>query len=282
MAFEWIRRLSSRRKPRSRRSSPLRTGAALLLSLMAGTALALPPEFSARYEVSHSGLTLGEAHVHFKKIGEDRYRYSSLTRPVGLTKLFYDVEIEEVSEGLITENGYRPERYAYDRRGRKARSASVKFDWEEQRVVNDVAGKAWEMDIPSGALDRMVSQLQLMFDLENNDQELVYRIADGGKLKEYTLKFAGREILETPHGRLETIKVSRRAKEDDRETTFWAAPALDYLAVRIEHRDKGDNFEMTLEEQRGFALGKPGAEPAPVDPNKLWSNRTLSAEGLVR
>lgn len=282
MAFEWIRRLSSGWSPRSRRSSRLSAGAALLLSLLAGTAAALPPEFSARYEVSHSGITLGEAHVNFKKVGDDRYRYSSLTRPIGLTKLFYDVEIKEVSEGLITKDGYRPERYAYDRRGKKARSASVRFDWEELRVVNDVAGKAWEMAIPRGALDRMVSQLQLMFDLQNNDRELVYHIADGGKLKEYTLKFAGRETLETPHGKLETVKVRRRATDDDKETTFWAAPALGYLAVRIEHRDNGDNFKMTLEEQSGFVLGKPGADAAPIDPNKLWSNRTLSAESVGR
>lgn len=264
MGFDWMRR---RPCSRSRRSTKSKFALAVLLMWAAGAAAALPEEFSARYEVTHSGsgITLGEAQVHYERIGADRYRYSSLTRPVGITSLFYDVEIQEVSEGRIIPTGYRPDRYDYDRRGKKAREASLKFDWAAQRVVNEVEGKAWDMPIPKDTLDRMVSQLQLMHDLAHNDQELVYRIADGGKLREYELQFAGREKVSTVYGQLEAIKVTRQEKKGNRATTFWAAPALEYLPVKISHREKGDNFVMKLEELRGFnvknSAGNDGAAP---------------------
>lgn len=251
------RRRSSTPRARSTRFRlPLRRLIAGAFLLAAGSAVALPTAFSARYEVTHSGFTLGEALIQYQQLGEERYRYSSLTRPVGITKLFYNAQIKEVSEGRITEDGYQPDRYHYDRSGRKDREALLLFDWDKGRVVNEVGGDPWAMDIPKDALDRMVSQLQLMHDLADREADLTYRIADGGKLREYTLNIVGREELATPYGRLETVKVSRRDKDGKRETTFWCAPALDYLAVRIDHREKGDNYSMTLEDVDGFAVAR--------------------------
>lgn len=252
---------SDRTSPRS--SSPDRCWRAsrLLARLTAATlllvttsALALPEKFSAYYQVTHAGLTLGEAKVEYRQIGPDRYRYSSHTRPLGLAALILRSEIKEVSMGRITEDGFRPMRYEYDRSGRKAREAELQFDWNRMRVINNISGKAWDLAIPEDTLDRMVSQLQLMHDLANREQDLVYRIADGGRLKEYTLRIVGREKLQTPHGVLDTVKIVRLTDNDRRATTFWCAPALDYLPVRVDHREKDDNFVMTLRDTSGFAV----------------------------
>lgn len=265
MGIAWIRRRCSTRRPWPTRPSPaltyycrrvgLRSALALGLLLGPAVAWALPSEFSARYEVNHAGFTLGEARTHFERIGEDRYRYSSLTRPLGIASLFYRVEVTEVSEGRITEQGFRPELYLYDRRGRGERKARITFDWDEQRVENTVDGQAWNMDIPENALDRMVSQLQLMHDLANDDDELSYRIADGRRrILEFDFELQGRERIKTAYGRLEAVKITRIEDDRDRATTFWCAPSLDYLPVRIDHRDKNDTFSMTLQELDGFPI----------------------------
>jgi len=225
-----------------------------LLLLLAGAAHALPPAFTARYEVSHSGLTLGETTVRYQQIGPDRYRYSSLTRPVGVTTMFYDAQIEEVSEGRITADGFKPERYSYDRSGQRARAASLVFDWQRHRVRNDVEGRSWDMAIPENTLDRMVSQLQLMRDLARQEQNLTYHVADGGRLRVFVLQVLGRETIDTPYGRLDTIKITRKVDNNRRSTVFWCAPALHYMPVRIDHREKTNNFRMTLEKLTGFAL----------------------------
>lgn len=263
-----IRHWKTSRSSLSRSKSRLWQSLASVLLLAAGSASALPTQFSARYEVSHSGtgLTVGEALVNYRQLSEDRYRYSSYTRPLGLAALILRSEIKEVSEGRITKNGFKPDRYEYDRTGSKAREADIEFDWERMRVINTVSGDAWKMSIPKDALDRMVSQLQLMYDLRNKENDLTYRIADGGQIKEYTLKILGREVLATPYGRLDTVKIIKITDSDRRATTFWCAPALDYLPVRVEHRERGDNFSMTIRDATGFSVARTSGSKAAGSP----------------
>lgn len=225
---------------------------AALLLFASGTASALPQTFSARYEVTHSGLTLGEARVDYRQIGSDQYRYSSHTRPLGVAAMLLRSEIKEISVGSISAEGFRPDRYEYRRTGRNARQADLTFDWEHRQVINSVSGEPWKMTIPDDTLDRMVSQLQLMHDLATHEQDLSYPIADGGRIKRYTLRIVGRERLQTPIGQFDTLKIIRIAESDRRATTFWCAPALDYLPVRVDHREKGDNFTMSLRDLHGF------------------------------
>jgi hypothetical protein len=236
--------------------SPTRSSRRSLLAaallLVCGAAAAVPDRFEARYEVSHRAITLGEARVTFERLPGARYRYSTTTQPTGITKLFYNATVTELSEGQITVNGFRPDRYVYQREGRKARSARLRFDWDDNIVINEVAGDSWKMKIPDDALDRLGSQLQLMWDLAHNERRLSYDIADGGQLKTYQLVQLGNEAVRTRFGTLDTVKIVRKRDDNARATTFWCAPSLDYLPVRIVHREKDDNFEMTLERVEGF------------------------------
>lgn len=238
--------------------------AAATLLLACSSVQALPQAFSARYEVTHSGLTLGEARIEYRQTTPEHYRYSSHTRPLGIAALLLRSEIKEVSEGRIVDGGFRPDRYEYDRIGRKAREVDLAFDWDRMRVINTISGDPWKMAIPDDTLDRMVSQLQLMHDLATKEQDLVYPIADGGRIKHYTLQITGREVVSTPQGQFDALKIIRLTDNDRRSTTFWCAPALDYLPVRVDHREKGDNFTMTLRDVRGFTASSP-REPGPAE-----------------
>jgi len=54
----------------------------------------------------------------------------------------------------------------------------------------------------------------------------------------------GREMVPTPLGHFETLKVQRLG--DQRETTLWCAPALHYLPVRIEQENRGSRVRLNL------------------------------------
>lgn len=228
---------------------PLRhTTALALISLVltASTADAASLAYDARYDIHKGPLILGETRVRLQQPSPQRYRYRQHTRSTGIASLFLTGEIVEVSEGWVTKGGFRPEVYRYRRTGdAKARSAELRFDWKHREVVNDLGGYPWHMAITTDTKDRLAGPLQLMYDLEHGDMDPVYRIADGGKLKTYTLHTLGREMIQTPLGRFETVKVVRRAQDGDKVTRIWCAPALHYLAVRIERWDR-TNGTLTL------------------------------------
>lgn len=215
-----------------------------------------PPPFIAVYELEKGPLTLAEARVQFERPELGRYRYRMHTYPVGMARLFYGGEIRESSIGRITEDGFQPERYTYRRTGDdRAREARLEFDWHTGQVTNHVGDHPWRLDIPEGTIDRVIGPLQLMHDLAELDgaRTITYRIADGGKLKEYTASVEDMETVRTPAGRFEARKVVRRAADGESTTTLWSAPALRNLVVRIRRWDEDDGtFDLRLKSIRGI------------------------------
>jgi hypothetical protein len=80
----------------------------------------------------------------------------------------------------------------------------------------------------------------MMLALGEGKTEVTFNIADGGKLKEYRFKVLGRETLELPAGRFDTVKITKLRDNKRRETYIWCAPELNYLPVRIWQREKDE------------------------------------------
>ncbi|HDY84394.1 MAG TPA: DUF3108 domain-containing protein, partial [Methylophaga sp.] len=77
--------------------------------------------------------------------------------------------------------------------------------------------------------------------------------ADGGKLKNYQIRVIGKETITTPLGEIDTIKLTRhRNKDEDRETTLWCSPALDYMPVKLEHIEDETTFTAVIRQLKGF------------------------------
>ena len=157
--------------------------------------------------------------------------------------------IDETSRLRIDEEKQQivPLHYKYQRRvlGRD-RDAELTFDWDTKTVTNNVQNTTWKMDIAQRVQDKLSYQLQLQQDLVNNKKELVYQIADGGRLKEYGFEIVSEEMLETPLGKVNTIKVKRSRENDDRVTYAWLAKDWDYLLVRLQQEEDGDAYTIYL------------------------------------
>lgn len=139
-------------------------------------------------------------------------------------------------------NQIQPINYSFKRKvlGR-TRKADLDFDWQQNKVTNDVNDQPWKMDIHPGVLDKLNVQLQLRLDLADGKTEFNYPVADGGHLKTYSFAIDGKERLKTEHGEYDTIRVKRvRAADSQRKTLIWFAPQLDYLMVQIHQVEKDD------------------------------------------
>jgi len=207
----------------------------------------LPAEFTAYYQ-SSTGLISGKSIISLTSEENNSYRYQSVTTVTGWMSVFAGGKIFEQSYGKYVNGKIRPIKYVYKRTGKKERYVELKFDWENHKVTNSINSDPWKMAIDANTLDKLVYQLVMMHDLQkdtlqkNNIQqikELNYSIADGGKLKNYTIAILGKEKISTKLGELQTIKVSRT--NGKRTVTMWCAEKFGFLPVWIRQEKKGGN-----------------------------------------
>jgi len=222
--------------------------AAALFAAAAQASIGLP-DFKASYELTRGSMKIGNSTIELSTGANSSYTYKSHSWPVRWVAWFLKDKLYETSRGRITESGIHPEKYHYKRTGgRKEREANLTFDWQSMSVQNDVEDSKWQMDIPAGTLDKLASQLGMMYALASGETDITFNVADGGKLKEFRFKVVGEETLETPAGTFETVKITRLRDNNKRETYIWCAPSLHYLPVRIWQREKDDaEYQSDLE-----------------------------------
>lgn len=227
----------------------------MMVSCLANSVLAEPiarePSlFRAVYKADYKGLPISAKGVReLSKTEDGSYLLSSKA-----TALF--ATITESTEFEIDGHQVRPIEYQYHRKGiGKKREAILNFDWDAKTVLNNVQNKPWTMDVPLGAMDKLLYQFKLREDLlaahqaEQPWPSLTYVIADGGRLKNYEFEVIGEEQIDTPIGPLNTIKATRVRDNRNRQSTFWLALDYDFLLVKFQQiEEDGDGFELLLRE----------------------------------
>ena len=224
-------------------------GLALLTTVMVNTTLAAAtlPDFEASYILKRGGLRIGSSNIELRMGNDGSYLYESRSWPTRWVAWLLKDRLHESSRGSITPAGIRPDKYHYLRSGgSREREADLSFDWDQNRVSNQVEGSRWEMGVPTGTIDKLASQLGMMLALQQDKDDVTFMVADGGHLKEYRYKIIGHETLEVPAGTFETVKITKLRDNKDRITYVWCAPALNYLPVRIWQRET-DDAEYTSE-----------------------------------
>jgi hypothetical protein len=207
------------------------------------------PEFEAHYRIKRAGLTLGTTRLSFRHTADGRYAYDSISTVSGLLSWLREEHVSESSSGSMDSNAIRPDEYRFQRTGdRGMRNATVSFDWRSSTAVNTVNGSSWKMDIQPGTLDKLVVQIAIMQRLQAGVTNLDFSVADGGKPKHYSIVIHGEESVEVPAGEFTAVRIEQRAENMRRKTFLWAAPALDYLPVKIlREENSGATYYSVLE-----------------------------------
>ncbi|MEO6697120.1 MAG: DUF3108 domain-containing protein [Gammaproteobacteria bacterium] len=208
-----------------------------------------PKPFTAHYTVSKGSLPIGEMTRSLRVENDGVYVYESVTEPSGLLGMLVKEKVIERSMAKLVNNHLRVEQYSYEKSGgnKPPKKVQLVFDWQERIVKNTVDGETRPMPTAQGLTDILLYQLALMLDLKQGKKSLEYAIADKHKFKTYRFDFAGEETLDTPLGKLKTVKVQRVPGADGKTTLIWCAPSLDYLPVRIEQDEKDDGaFSMAI------------------------------------
>ena len=235
----------------------------LLLGLtapaMAAPELSLQP-FEAVYEVSVKGIPLGHLTQRLERPAPAAYYFTSILESTGLARLLRKLHAEESSTGTLTPDGLRPESYTYFRRsGKKEKRFALAFDWAAGRV-SLTHSSAQHSGLEAGTLDKLSLLLGVMHDLASGAQALSHRVADADGIKTYTLTREEAEPIDFEGQRLPVIKVSYARGNSGRRTTLWCAPALQYLPLRIEYRER--DGELTRGRLVSFSSGTRSSAPS--------------------
>ncbi len=195
--------------------------------------------FQAEYSLYAKNTRAARVIRSLARLDDNSYEYRSETKTVGLISLFRKLHIVESSRLIVEERMLKPVYYSYGRTGyRKKRDVSIEFNRAANKIKNTINGDFWHLPMEPAVMDKLLYQLAIMHDLQNGRIPASYRIADGGGIKTYSFEKLGEEVVETPLGSFDTIKMLRHKPGSSRKSVFWCAPDLEFLQVKVEHTEK--------------------------------------------
>ena len=209
------------------------------LAIAASDGLPVAP-YQARYEVYASGFSIGEAVITLAAAGPGAYQMTSDVRPNGLVALLASGRIREQVSGEIRAGAIQPRQYERQLdTGKKSDHMQLQFDWSAGQVQARHNAEQATLPLAPGMVDPLSLQLVVMADLQRGRMPSQYHLVDRNEIKTYQIRNRGQETLDTPLGKLNTILINQYTPGKTRMTTFWVAPDLQYLPVRIMQEKKG-------------------------------------------
>jgi hypothetical protein len=204
-------------------------------------------EFSAYYQASTNGIR-GNAERHLVKLDNGHYRLNtSLEAKVAGINVG---DLEQVSEFSLQDGQIVPDNYQYLITGITTENQAISFNWDAALARSVEDEQSWNVDLQPGVLDQLSYQLALAMDLASSGESVYeYQLIDGGEIETHRYRRIGEEVLQTPLGPLNAVKLERvREQANGRQTIIWLAPDWNNLLVRIEQiNPSGLRIELELE-----------------------------------
>lgn len=214
---------------------------ALLLGMLpfaAGAAVLSP--FSAVYEVTRDGMSLGHARFTLTTEGSNCYFYRGVANPEGLAALLVGKSTEE-SHFCLQGGRLRTQSYSTSREGGdKKDNYKLNFDWLKGVVSTN---NSEPRTLPDDAVDSIAMHIAIRKILQDAggslpSQPIELSVVDDDGVKDYSFAVSGHEQLKTAVGKVDTVLVERINTK--RKIRFWLAPSLDYLPVKFEQQRRDD------------------------------------------
>jgi len=203
--------------------------------------------FTAEYDLSRGILVFAKVQVSLTLHPPNRYRYEARTTPTGLYNLIRSDEITEISKGILKGGRITPLNYHYRHKKTKSdRQVDLEFNWQALHVINRTPDSRWIMKVSPGTQDKFGQQLSLMLALAGGKRDIGFKVADGGRTKSYRFEYQGKELIHTPAGSYQALKMVRTKDGRPSQASLWLAPEINYLPVRVERKEKDGLFVMKL------------------------------------
>ena len=207
-----------------------------------------PSPYRARYQVSRNGSTVGQAVVTLARDGK-AWRLRSETRGTEGLAALARVEIVEDSYFRIRDGKPETIDYSFHQKAAwKDLQRRVSVDANAGTLVSTDKDRQHRFAYRPGVVDRQLVTLALSMDLARGLKgDLVYRVVDRDEFGDERYRVGARESLDSPLGRLRTLRLTRVRAAPGRVTESWLAVDRGFVPVRIlQTEPDGESFELKL------------------------------------
>ena len=126
------------------------------------------------------------------------------------------------------------------------RTHKLDFNPSTKKVVSNYKGKSTTLNMTQQAFDDLSLEIQIRQDLLNGKFSGNYYMAKKDKIEKTPFKKSGNTKITVPAGTFDTVRVDRVHDDNSRSTSFWLAPSLDYLPVKVSQINDGKKMDLEL------------------------------------
>ena len=126
------------------------------------------------------------------------------------------------------------------------RTHNLSFNSGKKQVASTYKGKTINLRMAQQAFDDLSLEVQIRQDLLNGKFSGNYYMAKKDKVEKTPFKNSGKAKITVPAGTFDTVRVDRVHDDDSRSTSFWLAPSLDYLPVKVSQVNDGKKMDLEL------------------------------------
>lgn len=159
---------------------------------------------------------------------------------------------EENSRFILSNGHLQPSFYEFKQSGIKPKQFVLNFDWKKMFAKGYFKDKKKDddvfFDLKYKMLDPLSTQLALQMDIADGKKQMTYKVIEDNEIDTYQFKVVGSEEIETPVGKLATVKVERvRNANSKRQSYIWFAKDWNYTVVKLYHLEKnGQEYVISL------------------------------------
>ena len=178
-------------------------------------------DYHASYTVHYGDFSLGHLNRNFK-MNQKHYDLSLISES---SVLFYKNKSEEKSEGIWINNNIYPKCFLQKINEKENNFYFSSANLKKIRFSNKIIEN-------TPIYDELSYQLALQQDLTFGKKDFKYLVLQNNKIKKYEFKIIGEENLDTPIGKISTIKIMR-INYIKSATTFWLGKDYGYIPVAL-------------------------------------------------
>jgi hypothetical protein len=139
-----------------------------------------------------------------------------------------------------------------------SKTAEVRFNWRTRQAFTTRDDRKGQYTLLPGAIDPLSFEIQMRRDLADLGKlAKSYFMADPKKLRELKFVMQGEETIDTPYGRLNTLRISRLHDDPERQTTFWLAKDMNLIPAKVIQNDEGAMYVLELSAFNGAVAQAP-------------------------